>query len=296
VSAAPTIEQLYRAGLARLQQAGCNEAGSGEAGIDTRLLLAEAVGEPRLSLSWHGERPVSPDAAQRFEAWLVRRMAGEPVGRIIGHREFWGLSFKLSPDTLEPRPDSETLIEAALEALGPRREQPLTILDLGIGTGCLLIALMSECPQARGIGVDVSEAALRTARANAHAAALAARCHWIASDWDAAINLSADIILSNPPYIASGEIAGLARAVRAHDPMRALDGGADGLAAYRRLGNALPRLLAPEGTAIIELGIDQQASVSALFESQGLTTVSCRKDLGGLPRALVLRHDTARTA
>ncbi|MGL4728172.1 MAG: peptide chain release factor N(5)-glutamine methyltransferase, partial [Bosea sp. (in: a-proteobacteria)] len=227
--------------------------------------------------------------AQHFETMLARRIAGEPVGRIIGHRDFWGISFQLSPDTLEPRPDSETLIEAALEALGPRKNAPLTILDLGTGTGCLLIALMSECASARGIGVDVSIGALRTARANAEAAGVGKRCHWIASDWDAALSVKADVILSNPPYIASSEVAGLAPAVRVHDPMRALDGGADGLVAYRRLGQALPHLLADEGLAVIELGIGQEAPVSDLSEAQGLTVVSCRKDLGGVPRALMLR-------
>jgi release factor glutamine methyltransferase len=288
VSPGPTLESLYRQALARLAAAGCAEPEA-----DARMLLSEAAGEPRLSLALHGDRAAPHDAAARLEAMIARRVAGEPVGRIIGRRAFWTLDVHLSAETLEPRPDSEALIEAALEALGPRRAEPLTILDLGVGSGCLLLSLMSECPASVGVGVDVSEGALRTARANARAAGLSDRCRWIAGDWDAALRLRADIILSNPPYIASGDIAMLARDVRLHDPHRALDGGADGLDAYRRLAGAIPRLLAQDGWAVIELGAGQRDDVTALFSAQGLAAAGCRHDLAGIPRALVLRHRNA---
>jgi release factor glutamine methyltransferase len=283
VNRAPTVESLWRSAQAQLQAAGAPEPEA-----DARLLLAEAMGEPRLSRGLHGERPVSQEAQARFGAMLARRFAGEPVGRILGHREFWGLRFRLEPETLEPRPDSETLIEAALEALGPRRNVPLTILDLGTGTGCLLVALMSECPQATGIGVDRSEGALRAARENARAAGVAGRCGWIASDWDAALDCRADLVISNPPYIATGDIAGLGESVRGHDPALALDGGADGLDAYRRIADSLPRMLAAGGIAVLELGAGQRAAVASLCAESGLRFIACQSDLGGIERALVV--------
>jgi release factor glutamine methyltransferase len=248
------------------------------------------MGEPRLSLALHGDRPVTQEAQTRFEAMVARRLAGQPVGRILGYREFWGLRFQLAPETLEPRPDSETLIEAALEALGPRRDEALTIVDLGTGSGCLLVALMSECPKAEGLGVDRSEGALRAARKNAGDAGVAGRCRWIASDWDVALDIRADLVISNPPYIATGEIAGLEEGVRSHDPALALDGGADGLDAYRRIAAALPRLLGPRGRGVLELGAGQRAAVAGLCAGNGMQVISCRADLGGIERALVVAN------
>jgi release factor glutamine methyltransferase len=283
VTGAATVESLWRSARASLYAAVASEPEA-----DTRLLLAEAMEEPRLSLVLHGDRPVPQEAQVRFEAMLARRIAGEPVGRILGYREFWGLRFRLAPETLEPRPDSETLIEAALEALGPRRNEALTIVDLGTGTGCLLVALLSECPKASGFGVDRSEGALRAARENAEAAGLGDRCSWIASDWDTALNFQADVVISNPPYITTGDITGLEEGVRSHDPALALDGGADGLDAYRRIAAALPRLLAAQGLAILELGVGQRAPVTALCVESGLRIVACRSDLGGIERALVV--------
>jgi release factor glutamine methyltransferase len=283
VKAGETVESLFRAGQARLCAAGAPEPEA-----DTRLLLAEAMGKPRLSLALHGDLRAPEQAVTRFEALLARRIKGAPVGRILGHREFWGLRFELAPETLEPRPDSETLIEAALEALGPQRDKALTILDLGTGTGCLLISLLSECPNATGLGVDRSEGALRAARRNAGAAGVSGRCRWIASDWDAALDCRADLVISNPPYITTADIAGLEEGVRHHDPALALDGGADGLDAYRRLAFALPRLLAPNGLAILELGAGQRPAVAALCAASGLRVIGCRSDLGKIERALVV--------
>jgi release factor glutamine methyltransferase len=283
VSPAPTVEELWRSARTKLAAAGATEADA-----DTRLLLAEAMGEPRLSLGLHGERPVPHKAQTRFEVMLARRMGGEPVARILGYRDFWGLRFQLAPETLEPRPDSETLIEAALEALGPRRHEALTLLDLGTGTGCLLIALLSECPRAIGLGIDRSEGALRAARANAEAAGVSERCRWVASDWADALRLGVDLAISNPPYIATGEIAGLEEGVRSHDPALALDGGADGLKDYRRIATALPPLLKPDGIAILELGKGQRAAVSAICEENRLRVLGCRADLAGIERALVV--------
>jgi release factor glutamine methyltransferase len=291
VKARPTVEALWRAGQARLRAARAPEPEA-----DTRLLLAEAMGEPRLSLSLHGGHPVRREAEMRFEAMLARRLTGEPSGRILGYREFWGLRFGLAPETLEPRADSETLIEAALEALAPRRSEPLRFVDLGTGTGCLLVAMMSECVRASGLGVDRSENALRCARRNAEAAGVAGRCGWIASDWDAALDCRADLVISNPPYIATGDIPGLEEGVRHHDPALALDGGADGLEAYRRIAAALPRLIAPEGIAVLELGAGQRESVTGLCESAGLRIISCQRDLAGIERALVIASSPRRTA
>lgn len=212
---------------------------------------------------------------------------GEPVWRILGEREFWGLPFRLSPATLEPRPDSETLIEAALEVLAGRRQDEMTFLDLGTGTGCLLIAALSEFPRARGVGIDLSQEACDTARENAGINKVAGRARFAQGDWTTGLTGSFDLILSNPPYIPTGEIAGLSPGVRDHDPRRALDGGDDGLDPYRRFAQALPPLLAPGGKAVIEIGAGQEADVVLLMQAGGLAFEGSRRDLGGHPRALI---------
>lgn len=251
---------------------------------EARLLLALALGTDLAGVL----RADPPDAAARarFESLVARRAAREPFARIAGRREFWGMEFALSPATLVPRPDSETLVEAALAAR-PERDPVRRVLDLGTGTGCLLAALLAEYPSARGVGVDRSPEAAATARANL--ARLGDRALVIVGDWGTALAGGFDLVVANPPYIPAGEIDALAPEVAAHEPRAALAGGADGLAAYRAILADLPRLLAPGGLTILELGIGQAEAVQALAAAAGLETVALRADLAGIPRALVLR-------
>lgn len=279
---APTLGALRRALARRL-----TEAGMAAADLDARLILAEALGCPPSGLLARAEEPAGPDVIAAAEALLGRRLAGEPMTRILGRREFWSLEFHLSPDTLDPRPDTETLVEAALGAL-PERDAPLRILDLGVGSGAILAALLVERPQAFGVGVDLAEGAARAARANLARLGLAGRSAILVGSWAEAIAGSFDLVVSNPPYIPAGEIGDLAREVRLHDPRRALDGGADGLSAYRALAHALPRLLRPNGICVLELGQGQEADVVALLRAAGLAPRgAARADLSGIARALV---------
>jgi release factor glutamine methyltransferase len=229
---------------------------------------------------------VEPAGAARLAEFAARRLAREPVARILGEREFWGLRFKLSPATLVPRPDTETVVRAALASAEAR--QGLRILDLGTGTGCLLVALLHERPGATGIGVDHSFEAVCTARRNAERNGVAARATFAVSDWGAAIEGRFDLIVSNPPYIPSGDIAGLAPEVRAHDPALALDGGEDGLAAYRAIFPEAGRLLAPGGALVVEFGKGQEGGLRAAARVAGLEIVSVEADLEGRPRAALL--------
>jgi release factor glutamine methyltransferase len=267
-----------RALAARFQEGGIETAA-----LDARILVEAATGD---------QRAVDPfselDAATetRLYGFVARRLAGEPVWRILGEREFWGLPFRLSPATLEPRPDSETIVEAALAALGSRRDDDLAILDLGTGTGCLLIAIASECRQASGQGIDIAAEAVATAEANAALNGVADRVAFRQGDWLGGITGRFDLIVSNPPYIAAGDIAGLDRGVREHDPLRALDGGIDGLDAYRVLARDLGAVLRPGGLVVLEIGAGQEAEVVALMTASGLAHRATRRDLGGHARAL----------
>jgi release factor glutamine methyltransferase len=284
IAAPSTVDSVLRHHAALFRQAGLDCAE-----LDARLLLAEAMQHPGLSLGLHGELPVSAAAMARLEGMGARRLAGEPVDRILGRREFWGLDFILSPDTLVPRPDSETLVEYALDLLGNRRAEPLTLLDLGTGSGCLLIALLHECRNATGIGLDVSHGALKAAQANAIAAGVGDRARWVSGNWGDALRLRADLVVSNPPYITTADIAGLAPEVRLHDPLRALDGGPDGLDAYYALATALPRMLKPGAYAVLELGSGQLGDVAALMTGAGLSIAGSRQDLAGHERVLAAR-------
>ncbi len=261
---------------ARLQAAGIADARR-----EARILLAASCGTDAAGLL--RRETVAP---AEFEPLLTRREAREPLAYITRRREFWGLDFAVSPATLIPRPDSETLIEAALAAL-PDRMAVRRILDLGTGTGCLLLAALSEFPAAYGVGVDIAPAAVGLAKGNAAALALAGRAGFIAGDWAAAINGTFDLILSNPPYIPAGDLASLMPEVQKFEPRTALDGGADGFAAYRAICAALPGLLAPDGVAVVELGAGQAHVFSHLSESHGFN-VALRLDLGGHERAAVL--------
>ena len=276
--AAPTVREVRRL-LART----LTRAGNGTAGLDARLLIEGSLAtenpEPDMTLP--------PEALARLRGFAKRRLAGEPVWRILGEREFWSLRFRLSPATLEPRPDSETIVEAALAELKGRRDEPLSLLDLGTGTGCLLIALLSELPRARGLGIDLSEEACSTAAGNAALNGVAERATFRQGSWTDGLFGRFDLIVSNPPYIPSGEIAGLSVEVREHDPILALDGGADGLAPYRIFARTLPALLAPAGIIVFEIGAGQGPDVVALMQAGGLEFRGSRNDLGGHERALI---------
>ncbi len=255
--------------------------------LDARLLAANALGIDPSGLLQDG--PVPPDAAARAEALLARRLAGEPVARILGEKEFWSLPFRLSAETLVPRPDTETLVEEVL-ALVPDRTAPLRLLDLGTGSGAILAALLTEYPAAFGVGLDRSAGAAATARDNLARLGLAARSRVLVGDWAEAVRGPFDLVVSNPPYIPSGHIGGLEVDVCAHDPRAALDGGADGLTAYAAIARALPDLLAPCGVCVLELGIGQEEAVSGLLRGAGLVPAPARRDLGGIARALSARR------
>jgi release factor glutamine methyltransferase len=278
LSAGAAIDEAAK----RLAAAGINEARR-----EARLLLAEATGWEAASIVAHPERELDEHQASRLAELLRRRATREPLSRILGWREFWSLRFALGPDTLDPRPDSETLIEAAL-ALADRG-RALSVLDLGTGSGCLLLAFLSEVPNARGLGIDVNQGAITIAEANARALGLAGRARFRLGDWGTDLTERFDLILCNPPYIPAGHIAGLAPEVALFDPLLALAGGPDGLDAYRRLSDELPRLLLPGGTAIVEIGAGQAPGAGAILAAGGLVPQGSRTDLAGTVRCLILQ-------
>lgn len=262
------------------------EAGVETARLDARLLLASVDGMSASAVLLDPGRALAADVEAEFGRLVERRTRREPVSRILGRREFWSLDFAISLATLDPRPDSETLVEAALAQFPP--EPRRRVLDLGTGTGCLLLAVLSERPAWVGLGIDIADEAVAVARANARTLGLSARAHFQAGDWDEGLVGSFDLILSNPPYIPSSEIPTLSPEVASFDPWRALDGGSDGLDAYRALGPAILRLLAPQGRAVIELGKGQVAAIAAIMEAAGLQALERRRDIAGVERCLVL--------
>ncbi|TLU72771.1 peptide chain release factor N(5)-glutamine methyltransferase [Lichenicoccus roseus] len=256
---------------------------------ESRLLLAHALGLPALGPVGCGT--VDQAVRERFDAMLRRRMAHEPFAYITGSQGFWTLDLAVSPDTLIPRADSETVIEALL-TLRPERGRALRLLDLGTGTGCLLLAALSEFPCAVGLGIDRSEAACRMAAANAVRNGLAGRAMMLCGEWLEAVRLGEadrfDVVISNPPYIPVQDIAGLMPEVSGHEPRLALDGGPDGLRSYRIILAALREALAPGGLALLEIGQGQDMAVSALAGASGLRLASLRADLGGVVRVVCL--------
>ena len=255
---------------------------------DARLLIGHALHLSRAQLTAQAYRLLEAREVNMISALAARRLRHEPVARILGRKEFWSLELQVTPAVLVPRPETETLIESALEAVTARdlRLEKLRVLDIGTGSGALLLAALKELPNAVGTGTDISADALEVARANAERLQLAARCTFVACDIAIGIAGPFDLILSNPPYIASGDIASLMPEVRDYDPMPALDGGSDGLDFYRAIAADALRLLAPGGRLIVELGAGQEAAVSALFTKAGLAVDQAHKDLAGIPRSL----------
>ncbi|HWF94643.1 MAG TPA: peptide chain release factor N(5)-glutamine methyltransferase [Xanthobacteraceae bacterium] len=260
--------------------------------LDARLLVAHALGLDHAGLAAQATRALDAGEADAIAALAARRLAREPVARIIGVKEFWGLDFKLNAATLVPRPETESVVEAALEARDrtQARNAALEVADLGTGTGALLLALLSELPMARGVGTDLSRDALGCARDNAVALGLAERASFVACDFGAALKGPFDIVVSNPPYVARQEIATLAPEVRVFDPRLALDGGPDGLAAYRAIAAGARRLLSPDSILVLELGVGQLDAVEHLFAAAGLVAIGePRHDLLGIARALAVK-------
>jgi release factor glutamine methyltransferase len=286
-----SIESARRTLAAQLKS-----AGNDEAELDARILLGATLDLDLTGMIAQASRKLTSAEAALLAQYVQRRIAGEPVARILGQKEFWGLPLQLSPATLVPRPDTETVVELALQLLGAGGglDRPLRIADLGTGSGAILLALLSELPAAEGFGTDVSEEALQTATANAAHTRLSDRATFIPCDYASGLSGTFDLIVSNPPYIRSADIADLAPEVRNHDPLAALDGGADGRDAYRALIPQAAGLLAPGGTLIVEAGMGQSRQIQALMTAAGLTTGTAPKaDLAGVPRA-VAGHKMAR--
>ncbi len=275
-----TREGAYRALAARFKQAGFDNPD-----LDARLLVQAATGCDDIGMIREPQKELSVAEIETLRKFETRRLAREPVSRILGTREFWGLTFEVTPATLDPRADSETLVEAALGLVGDV-EAP-SILDIGTGTGCLLIALLHERRDATGIGADISEAALVVASRNAERLGCESRAAFRRASWGDGLGTRFDLVISNPPYIEAAIIPTLDEEVRDFDPVLALDGGADGLDAYRALGHRLPTLLKPDGHAVVELGAGQAEAVTEIFLQAGLVVLRVVPDLGGIPRAIV---------
>lgn len=271
-----TIEELKNAGIET-------------AALDARLLLQHVLQISREALLLDTMPALSPSQKAEFSSLLAMRLAHKPMAQILGEREFWGHRFQVNEHTLIPRPDSETLISGLL-AHRRSREKAFRILDLGTGTGCLLLAALSEYPHATGLGVDISEQALEVARANAQSLGLEKRAEFKKSHWNAEINGVWDIILSNPPYIPTREIAGLAPDVAVYEPRLALDGGNSGLDAYRAIISFLPAYMAENGIALLEVGAGQAAEVAAMAVAQGLTVTQKMCDLAGVERCIIITN------
>lgn len=266
------------------------KSGIDTAALDARVLLGSATGLSHEALIANGQEPLPRKQAARFCAYVNRRLSGEPVSRIRGSREFYGREFQIDPHTLDPRADTETLIEAALalEAQAGTRDRPLRVLDLGTGSGCILVTLLAELPHATGIGADISQGALMCAGNNARRFGVAGRAGFVLSDWFEGLTGRFDLIVSNPPYIESAEIAALPVEVASHDPRAALDGGPDGLDAYRRIAAGAADHLAPGGHVLVEIGLTQAPPVSGLFQAAGFAPAAegVFLDLAGRPRCI----------
>lgn len=279
-----SIKEALREAVGLLQAARI-ESGS----LDARLLLEHATGFSREQLLFKMDDLLPPAHGEAYRALVAERARRRPMAQIIGKREFFGLSFKVTQDVLDPRPDSETLVEAVLKRVKDK-QAPLSVLDLGTGSGCLLLALLYELKNAAGTGADISEEALSVARENAMHLGLQSRAKFIASHWCMQVDSTFDIIVSNPPYIPTHDIADLEPEVSQFEPRIALDGGADGLSCYRAIIASLPGHLAANGLAALEIGIGQQAEVEELVRHNGLKVSSVAYDLHGIARCVLITH------
>ncbi|GAM99275.1 protein-N(5)-glutamine methyltransferase PrmC [alpha proteobacterium U9-1i] len=252
--------------------------------IDARLLLEAGAGVARLDIITDPRRALSQEQVDAVELLVARRLKREPVAHIVGAKAFWTIELKVSPAVLIPRPETELLVESVLTFVAP--DDAARILDLGVGSGAILLAALRERPNAVGVGVDLSEAALEIAQANAEALGLRERVRLVQGDWGAGLAEAFDVVVSNPPYIPTSHIAGLAPEVADHEPHLALDGGADGLDAYRTIISQLPGLLRPGGGFALEVGMGQAADVYALAEAAGLDLLPNRADLAGIERVV----------
>ncbi len=266
------------------------------AGVDdprheARILLAAVLDQSPLDLIRHPQQSVRTEHQNHFWDWVRQRCHRRSIGHILGRREFWSLEFQVSPDALEPRPDSECLVAAAVAHLSSHDKGEKRVLDLGVGTGCLLLSVLHAVESAVGFGIDIDPALCRLARRNAALLGLAERTEWIAGDWMSACKGFFDVILANPPYIPDGEIDGLMPEVASYEPRRALAGGVDGLECYRRLLPMIREQLKPGGALFLEVGSDQADQVARLSRQSGLGLLDVVCDLGGRDRCLVLSSE-----
>lgn len=278
-----TVGTALRAAVGRLYAAGIDTAR-----LDARLLLGDVLKLATAELVAHPERPLAAPESERFRELIERRCRHQPVSQLLARREFWGLTFRVTADTLIPRPETETIVEQALAGIADR-VQAIRVLDLGTGTGCLLLTLLHELPRATGLGIDRSPGALAVARANADALGLAERAEFRLGNWTEGMADSFDLVVSNPPYIATPDMDRLVPEVARHEPHLALHGGWDGLDCYRAIAGGLGGRLRPDGRLLLEIGAEQGDSVAAIFAAAGLACTARHNDLAGLPRCLVLQ-------
>lgn len=280
--------------FARLLSERFAAAGIDSARLDARLLVAEALGVAPMKVATYPEMELTADQSARLEAMARRREAREPISHILGRRGFWTLDLAVTAATLDPRPDTEVLVEAVLDTI-PDRRAPLRVLDFGTGSGCILLALLAELPQARGLGIDRSDAALAVARRNAEANGLAGRAEFRLGDWGSGVDGRFDVIVSNPPYIPDQDIAGLEPEVARYEPRTALAGGPDGLDCYRALAPDVARLLGDAGVVGVEVGEGQAEAVAALLREAGLAVTAVRRDLAGIERCVIAARPSMNT-
>jgi release factor glutamine methyltransferase len=275
-----TLVSAWTSAKRRLESAGVDSPV-----IDARLLVEAAAGATRADIISDPHRPLSDDQAAELERLIARRERREPVSQILGVKGFWKIMLRVNGQVLTPRPETETILDVVLADFPPSSR--FRLLDLGVGSGALLLAILAERPGAVGLGVDLSETALAVARDNAAHLGLESRAAFLRGDWTAGLAADGfDLVVSNPPYVASGDIPALAPEIRDHEPLLALDGGADGLDAYRRLAREIPRVLRPGGRFAVEIGFDQGAAVAAMFEAAGADEVRVVRDLGDRERVV----------
>jgi len=280
VTGVSTLVTAWNDTKRRLQAAGVDSPV-----IDARLLVEAAAGATRADILAEPRRPLSAEQSQALEAYVARRERREPVSHILGAKGFWKIMLRVTPAVLTPRPDTETILDLVLPMFA--EHEAFALLDLGVGSGAILLAILAERPAARGLGIDISEEAIAVARENAANLGLAARTALLRGDWTAGLDAdNFDLVVSNPPYVRSGDIAGLAPEVRDHEPRLALDGGPDGLDAYRRLAPEIVRVLKPGGHFAVEIGPDQSDAVEALFSAAGAEGVAVTDDLAGRRRVV----------